>query len=64
MLISLEWLGRHIDLSGLSAEQIANDLTLSTAEVEDVQPFLPWNLSDEQRRAWSLAGARSDEDTS
>jgi phenylalanyl-tRNA synthetase beta chain len=41
MLISLEWLGRHIDLSGLSAEQIANDLTLSTAEVEDVQPFLP-----------------------
>jgi phenylalanyl-tRNA synthetase beta chain len=41
MLISLRWLGRHIDLSGLSPEQIAGDLTLSTAEVEAVEPFLP-----------------------
>lgn len=30
----------------------------------DVELFLPWNLSAERRQAWSLAGARSDEDTS
>ena len=41
MLISLRWLSRHIDLSGLTPEQIAGDLTLSTAEVEGVEPFLP-----------------------
>lgn len=42
MLISLRWLGRHIDLSGLRPEQIALDLTLSTAEVEGVEPFMPF----------------------
>jgi phenylalanyl-tRNA synthetase beta chain len=41
MLISLKWLGRHIDLSGLDPRQIASDLTLSTAEVEGVEEFLP-----------------------
>ena len=41
MLISLRWLGRHIDTSGLSPQQIALDLTLSTAEVESVEEFLP-----------------------
>lgn len=41
MLISFRWLGRHIDLSGLRPEQIASDLTLSTAEVESVEAFLP-----------------------
>ncbi len=41
MLISLKWLGRHIDLSGLDAGRIASDLTLSTAEVEGVDDFLP-----------------------
>lgn len=41
MLISLRWLGRHIDLSGLEPKQIALDLTLATAEVESVQEFLP-----------------------
>ncbi|HVZ36368.1 MAG TPA: phenylalanine--tRNA ligase subunit beta, partial [Polyangiaceae bacterium] len=41
MLISLRWLGRHIDLSGLDPKQIALDLTLSTAEVEGVEEFLP-----------------------
>jgi phenylalanyl-tRNA synthetase beta chain len=41
MLISLRWLGRHIDLGGLTPERIASDLTLSTAEVESVEPFLP-----------------------
>src|SRR5215204_3514886 len=41
MLISLRWLGRHIDTSGLSPQQIALDLTLTTAEVESVEEFLP-----------------------
>lgn len=41
MLISVRWLGRHIDLNGLSAEAIANALTLCTAEVEQVEQFLP-----------------------
>ena len=39
MKISYRWLARHIDLSGLSAEQIAADLTLSTCEVESVERF-------------------------
>jgi len=30
----------------------------------DVERFLPWNLSVEQRRCGSLAGADSDGDTS
>ena len=41
MLISFNWLGRHIDLSGLTPAQVAADLTLSTAEVEGVEEFLP-----------------------
>jgi phenylalanyl-tRNA synthetase beta chain len=41
MLISLNWLGRHLDLSGLDARRIASDLTLATAEVEGVEEFLP-----------------------
>lgn len=41
MLISLRWLSRHVDLSGLTPEQIAADLTLGTAEVEGIEPFLP-----------------------
>lgn len=41
MLISLKWLSRHIDLSGLAASRIASDLTLSTAEVEGMEEFLP-----------------------
>ena len=41
MLISFNWLGRHIDLGGLSPAQVAGDLTLSTAEVEGVEEFLP-----------------------
>jgi transposase len=31
---------------------------------EDVDRFLPWNLSDESRRRWSLAGAEAGADTS
>jgi transposase len=31
---------------------------------EDIERFLPWNLSDEDRRRWSLAGAAAGADTS
>ncbi len=41
MLISYRWLQRHVDLSGISPEQLCNDLTLSTAEVEGLEPFAP-----------------------
>jgi transposase len=30
----------------------------------EVERFLPWNLSDEDRRRWSLADATAGEDTS
>ncbi|MCC6671717.1 MAG: phenylalanine--tRNA ligase subunit beta [Planctomycetes bacterium] len=39
MKLSYRWLARHVDLSGLTPEQIRNDLTLSTAEIEAVEPF-------------------------
>ena len=45
MYVSIRWLSRHVDLSDLSPEQICDDLTLSTAEVEGLQPFAP-HLSD------------------
>lgn len=41
MLISVRWLSRHVNLRDLSAERIAKDLTIATAEVEGVEPFLP-----------------------
>jgi phenylalanyl-tRNA synthetase beta chain len=41
MLISVRWLGRHIELGGLTPQQIAADLTIVTAEVESVEEFLP-----------------------
>ncbi|MDP6980994.1 MAG: phenylalanine--tRNA ligase subunit beta [Myxococcota bacterium] len=41
MLISMRWLERHVDLSGIDPETLANDLTLSTAEVEGIEPFAP-----------------------
>ncbi|MFT7671175.1 MAG: phenylalanyl-tRNA synthetase beta chain [Planctomycetota bacterium] len=41
MLISYRWLQRHVDLSGITPEQLALDLTLSTAEVEGIEPFAP-----------------------
>jgi phenylalanyl-tRNA synthetase beta chain len=39
MKLSLRWLGRWVDLSGLEPERIKNDLTMSTAEIEGVAPF-------------------------
>ena len=41
MLVSIKWLGRHVDLEGLSPEEICEDLTLSTCEVEGLEPFAP-----------------------
>ena len=41
MLISYRWLQRHVDLSGISPEELCNDLTLSTAEVEGLERFAP-----------------------
>ncbi len=34
------------------------------APLADAERFLPWNLSPEQRRCWSLAGTNPDGDTS
>jgi len=41
MQVSYRWLARHVDLSGISVEELAEDLTLSTAEVEGIEPFAP-----------------------
>jgi len=37
MLVSLEWLSEYIDISDLSPEQIAHELTMSGLEVEEVE---------------------------
>ncbi|MDP2983018.1 MAG: phenylalanine--tRNA ligase subunit beta [Candidatus Latescibacter sp.] len=37
MKLSLEWLGQYVDLADLSPKDIAYKLTMSTAEVEDVE---------------------------
>ena len=42
MLISYRWLGRHLDLSDVSPQDAANDLTIHTAEVEGLERFAPW----------------------
>jgi len=39
MKISLRWLSRHVDLSGIEPKQILADLTMSTAEIEDLIRF-------------------------
>ena len=41
MKVSVRWLERHIDLSGITPEQLCDDLTLSTAEVEGLERFAP-----------------------
>ncbi|MEZ6019506.1 MAG: phenylalanine--tRNA ligase subunit beta [Planctomycetota bacterium] len=41
MHISYNWLARHVDLSGITPQELAENLTLSTAEVEDLFPFAP-----------------------
>ncbi|TAJ21210.1 MAG: phenylalanine--tRNA ligase subunit beta [Planctomycetota bacterium] len=39
--ISYRWLSRHVDLAGLAPQDVANDLTLHTAEVEGLHAFAP-----------------------
>ena len=41
MQVSYRWLARHVDLSGIPVEELAENLTLSTAEVEGIEPFAP-----------------------
>jgi len=41
MFVSIRWLARHVRLDGITPEQICNDLTLSTAEVEGLERFAP-----------------------
>ena len=45
MLISFRWLQRHVNLAGVTPAEVAEDLTIHTAEVEGVERFAPW-LSD------------------
>lgn len=41
MQVSLKWLNDYVDLSGLEAEQIAHELTMSGLEVEEVEEVKP-----------------------
>jgi phenylalanyl-tRNA synthetase beta chain len=41
MFVSMRWLARHISLDGITPEQLCDDLTLSTAEVEGLERFAP-----------------------
>ena len=37
MKLSLNWLNDYVDLSGIAAEEIAKQLTMKSAEVEDYE---------------------------
>lgn len=39
MKVSIKWLGRYVDLDDLSPGELRNHLTLSTAEIEEVEEF-------------------------
>lgn len=41
MYLSYRWLARHVDLDGIDAEELSSLLTMSTCEVEGVEPFAP-----------------------
>jgi len=41
MFVSMRWLSRHVSLEGITPEQLCDDLTLSTAEVEGLERFAP-----------------------
>ena len=41
MKLSLDWLSDYIDLSGLSADEIAEKLTMNAFEVESIDNFGP-----------------------
>ncbi|MEO0660563.1 MAG: YtpR family tRNA-binding protein, partial [Planctomycetota bacterium] len=37
----MKWLGRHVDLSGITPEELTGNLTLSTCEVEGLERWAP-----------------------
>ena len=39
MKISYRWLARHLDLAGISPQEVADELTIHTAEVEGLERF-------------------------
>ena len=39
MKLSMRWLSRYVDLADQSPEQVRDDLTMSTAEIEDIEVF-------------------------
>ncbi|MEL6431569.1 MAG: phenylalanine--tRNA ligase subunit beta [Planctomycetota bacterium] len=41
MFVSMKWLGRHVDLSGITPEELTDNLTLSTCEVEGLERWAP-----------------------
>lgn len=41
MKISFRWLERHVDLTGITPQEVAEALTIHTAEVEGLERFLP-----------------------
>lgn len=41
MYVSMNWLGRHVDLDGITPEELCDNLTLSTCEVEGLERFAP-----------------------
>lgn len=41
MKISFHWLARHVDLAGLTPQDVVQDLTIHTAEVEGLERFAP-----------------------
>ena len=41
MFVSMRWLAKHVSLDGITPEQLCDDLTLSTAEVEGLERFAP-----------------------
>ena len=41
MFVSMKWLARHVDLEGITPQELADNLTLSTCEVEGLEPFAP-----------------------
>ena len=42
MFVSMKWLARHVDLEGITPQELADNLTLSTCEVEGLEPFAPY----------------------
>jgi phenylalanyl-tRNA synthetase beta chain len=41
MKLSFRWLGRHVDLSGVTPQELVRRLSLHVAEVDGLEPFAP-----------------------